>query len=42
MTGNVHGKFQPAPDPQLVESAAQMILDHLLAGAHDLANFAIG
>src|SRR5258708_8037587 len=42
VTGHVHGKFEPAPDAQLVEGAAQMVLDDLLGGAHELANFAVG
>src|ERR1700722_1920848 len=42
MAGDIHRKFQPAPNAQFVEDAAQMILDDLLAGSHDLADFAIG
>src|SRR5258708_4000527 len=42
VTGHVHGKFEPAPDAQFVEGAAQMVLDDLLGGAHELANFAVG
>src|ERR1700681_3093369 len=42
VAGHVHGQFQSAPDAKFVERAAQMVLDHLFAGADDLANFAIG
>jgi hypothetical protein len=42
VAGNVHGKLQSAPYAQFIESAAQMVLDHLLAGTHDLAYFAVG
>ena len=42
VTGHVHGQFEPAPDTQFVESAAQMVLDDLLRGAYELANLAVG
>ena len=38
VAGHIHGQFQPAPDAQLVESRAQMVLDDLFAGADDLAD----
>src|SRR5579863_1908903 len=42
VAGYVHRQLKAAPNPKLVESAAQMILDHLLGRAHELANLAIG
>src|SRR5580698_7959188 len=42
MTGHIHCQFQAAPDAKLVEGIPQMILDDLLAGPHDFADFAIG
>src|ERR1039458_1879427 len=42
MAGHVHCQFQPTPDSEFVKCTAQMVLDHLFAGADDLANFAIG
>ena len=42
VAGNVHSQFQPTPNPNFVECAAQVILDDLLAGSHNLADFAIG
>src|ERR1700722_17265745 len=42
MVGYVECQFQPTPNPQLVKCTAQMVLDHLFAGADDLADFAIG
>src|SRR5579863_10660976 len=42
VAGYVHRQLKAAPNPELVEGAAQMILDHLLGRAHELANLAIG
>src|ERR1700678_500594 len=42
MAGHVHGYFQAAPDTQFVKSAAQVVLDDLLAGSDDPADFAVG
>jgi hypothetical protein len=42
VAGNVHRQFQPTPNPNFVECATQVILDDLLAGSHNLADFAIG
>jgi hypothetical protein len=42
VAGHIHGQFQTAPDTNLVERAAQMVLDHLFAGADDLADLAVG
>src|SRR5580700_7158809 len=41
VAGHVHGQLQPAPDPQFVEDAAQVILDDLLAGTHDFSDLAV-
>ena len=38
---NVHSQFQPTPNPNFVECATQVILDDLLAGSDNLADFAI-
>jgi hypothetical protein len=42
VAGHVHGQLEAAPDSQLVEGAAQVILDDLLRSAQELANFAVG
>jgi hypothetical protein len=42
VAGHVHGQLQPAPDSQFVKGTAQMVLDDLLGGANDFADFAIG
>src|SRR6266567_5565419 len=42
VTGDIHGQFEAAPDADFVKCAAQMILDHLFAGANNLADFAVG
>jgi hypothetical protein len=39
---DIHGEFEAAPDAQFVEGAAQVILDDLLRGAHEVANLTIG
>jgi hypothetical protein len=38
---HIHCQFQPTPDSKLVESAAQVVLNHLFADADDLADFAV-
>src|SRR5581483_4561682 len=42
VAGHVHREFQPAPHPHFVEGAPQMVLDHLLRGAYDPADLAVG
>lgn len=42
MVGHVNCQFQTTPDSQLVKCTAQMVLNHLFAGADDFADFAIG
>jgi hypothetical protein len=42
VAGHVHGQLEAAPDSHLVEGAAQVILDNLLRGTQELANFAVG
>src|SRR5579863_2101750 len=42
VAGDVHGQFQAAPNPKLVKGAAQVVLDHLLGGADNLADLAVG
>lgn len=39
---NIEGEFQPGPNAQLVERAAQIIFDDLFGGTHALSNFAVG
>ena len=41
MASHIHCQLQTIPDSKFVKYAAQVILDHLFAGADDLANFAI-
>src|SRR6266702_771185 len=41
MASYVPGEFQPDPDPELVECAAQVVLDDLLRGTDDPADFTI-
>src|SRR5579863_4527797 len=42
MAGDVHRQFEAAPDTELVEGATEVVLNHLLRGADDPADFAIG
>src|SRR5579864_2066512 len=42
VAGDIHGKFQPAPDSYLVKYAPQMVFDHLLAGTDDFTDLAVG
>ena len=42
MACDVHRQFEPAPDAQLVEGAAQVILYHLLGRACQVADLAVG
>jgi len=42
MAGHVERKFQAAPNSELVERAAQVVLDYLLGGADVVGDFAIG
>jgi hypothetical protein len=41
VAGHIHCEFQASPDSQLVECAAQMILDDLLGGSHESPDLTI-
>src|SRR5207248_11024069 len=42
MRGDVEGELQPAPYPQFVEDAAQLVLNHLLRATEQAGNVGIG
>jgi hypothetical protein len=42
VTGHLHRQFQPAPNANFVEGAAEVVFSHRFGGADDLSDFAVG